>query len=48
VRIDYTIYNPDFADFLLSIPILFEALGPEVWGLIQERMVALVDARNGK
>lgn len=48
VRLEYQQYNPDFADFLLSIPILFEAMGTEVWGLIQERILAVVDAKNVK
>lgn len=38
----------EFADFLHSIPILFEALGTEVWGLIQERIVSVVEAKNAK
>lgn len=48
VRLEYQQYNPDFADFLLSIPILFEALGTEIWGLIQERIVVVVEAKNVK
>lgn len=48
VRMEYTTYNTEFADFLHSIPILFEAMGTEVWGLIQERIVAVVEAKNAK